>query len=398
MNPLLEKLHVYPFEKLANLKQGIVPPDGLSHISLSIGEPRHAPPQFVIDELVANLDGLAAYPMAKGSDALREAAAAWVNRRYQLDEFGIDPHTQLLPVTGTREGLFAFVQAVVNPAEHSIVMMPNPFYQIYEGAALLAGAEPHYLNTIPENGFLPDFDSVPKEILDKASILFLCTPGNPTGAVMDLEYLRKIIELADRHDFIVASDECYAEIYRDNANPPPGLLEACRVNGRNNYRRCIVFHSLSKRSNLPGLRSGFVAGDADIINRFLLYRTYHGCAMSLPVQVASVAAWQDDNHVRENREKYRRKFETAEEILAGTVDIEIPPAAFYLWLATPIDDETFARELYAQQNVTALPGSYLARETAQGNPGKNRLRISLVAEVDECRDAMQRVREFWCGL
>lgn len=391
MNPNLDRLHPYPFEKLDLLKRGAAPPAELDHIAMSIGEPQHAPPAFVIEALQNEMDGLARYPVARGEKALREAIAAWLTRRFKLSG-SLDPERHVIPVNGTREGLFAFAQAVCDPAARPVVMMPNPFYQIYEGATLLAGAEPYYLNTLEDNGFLPDFDAVPADVWQRCRLLYLCSPGNPTGAVMDVDYLKRVIELADRHDFIIAADECYAEIYLDESRPPPGILEACERMGRSDYRRCIAFHSLSKRSNLPGLRSGFVAGDAAIIERFTLYRTYHGCAVPIPTQRASIAAWNDDDHVKANRELYQEKFRTVLDILKPVMDVTAPPAAFYLWPRTPIDDETFVRDLYARQNVTALPGSYLSRDTVNGNPGKDRVRLSLVPPVDRCREAAERVR------
>ena len=394
MNPNLEKLFPYPFERLADLKKGATPPASLQHIALSIGEPKHAPPRFLVEALQNNLEGLGAYPMAKGLPELREAVSAWLARRFHIAQELINPDKHIVPVSGTREGLFAFVQSVVDRREQPLVLMPNPFYQIYEGAAFLAEAEPYYLNTFAENGFLLDLDSVPESIWQACQLLFICSPGNPTGATMDRDYLTKVIELADRHDIIVAADECYSEIYYDESTPPTGLLETCVALGRDKFERCVVFHSLSKRSNVPGLRSGFVAGDADIMAKFLLYRTYHGCAMPIPAQIASVHAWNDDDHVKANRALYREKFDAAKKILHGALDIEIPPAAFYLWPATPIDDEEFARRLYTEQNITALPGTYLSRDTSTGNPGRNRIRLSLVADVDECNEAMQRIRDF----
>jgi N-succinyldiaminopimelate aminotransferase len=397
MNPNLDRLHPYPFEKLDQLKRGATPPRELAHISMSIGEPQHAPPPFVIETLRNEMAGLAKYPVARGLAELRQSIAGWLTRRFRLAPGGIDPERHIIPVNGTREGLFAFAQAVCDPAERPVVMMPNPFYQIYEGAALLAGAEPYYLDTLEENGFLPDFDAVPDSIWKRCRLLYLCSPGNPTGAVMDVDYLKHVIELADRHDFIIAADECYAEIYLDESHPPPGILEACDAMGRHDYARCIAFHSLSKRSNLPGLRSGFVAGDAKVIERFTLYRTYHGCAVPIPTQRASIAAWDDDAHVRDNRAQYQEKFRVALEILKPVMDLTVPPAAFYLWPRTPGDDENFVRELYARKNVTTLPGSYLSRDTVQGNPGSGRVRISLVPPVAQCREAAERIREFISG-
>lgn len=394
MNPDLEKLFPYPFERLAKLKEGVTPPAHLRHIALSIGEPKHAPPEFVLQALRDNLAGLGAYPTAKGLPELRQSIAQWLTRRFKLQPGRVDPERHVLPVSGTREGLFAFAQAVIDRRTNSLVLMPNPFYQIYEGAALLAGAEPYYLNTLEANGFLPDLDAVPADIWQRCQLLYICTPGNPTGAVMDRAYLARVLELADRHDFIVASDECYVEIYLDEDKPPPGLLQVCEETGRHDFRRCVVFHSLSKRSSLPGLRSGFAAGDAGILAKFLQYRTYHGCAVPLPVQVASVQAWGDERHVADNRRLYRAKFKAAMEILGPVLNLQCPPAAFYLWPKTPVDGERFTKELYATQNLTVLPGSYLSRPTPSGDPGKNRVRISLVPPLAECVDAMKRIRSY----
>ncbi|MDE2234675.1 MAG: succinyldiaminopimelate transaminase [Gammaproteobacteria bacterium] len=394
MNPDLDKLFPYPFERLAKLKDGITPPSHLAHIAMSIGEPKHAPPAFVLQALRDNLAGLGAYPMAKGLPELRTAIARWLTHRFKLSPGRINPDRHVLPVSGTREGLFAFAQAVMDRAQRPLVLMPNPFYQIYEGAAFLAGAEPYYLNTIAENGFLPDLESVPQQVWQRCQLLYICTPGNPTGAIMDGAYLRQVLKLADRHDFIVASDECYAEIYLDEAKPPPGLLQICEESGRHDFRRCVVFHSLSKRSSLPGLRSGFVAGDAAVLEKFLIYRTYHGCALPLPVQLASVRAWDDEQHVLMNRRLYQQKFQACMQILAPVMDVHYPPAAFYLWPKTQLDDERFARELYARQNLSVLPGSYLSRPTSSGDPGKNRVRISLVPALAECIEAAQRIRAY----
>ena len=394
MNPDLEKLFPYPFERLAKLKEGVTPPAQLAPIAMSIGEPKHAPPEFVLRALRENLAGLGAYPMAKGLPELRAAIARWLTRRFQLKPERIDPDRHVLPVSGTREGLFAFAQAAVNRAQRPLVLMPNPFYQIYEGAALLAGAEPYFLNTLAEHGFLPDLEAVPEPVWRRCQLLYICTPGNPTGAVMDSAYLKRVLELADRHDFIVASDECYAEIYLDEDRPPPGLLQVCEETGRHDFRRCVAFHSLSKRSSLPGLRSGFIVGDAAVLEKFLLYRTYHGCALPVPVQIASVYAWDDEHHVIENRRLYQQKFQAVMEILGPVMDLHYPPAAFYLWPKTPIDDERFARELYARQNLTVLPGSYLSRPTSDGDPGKNRVRISLVPPLAECIEAARRIRTY----
>ncbi len=391
MNPDLDLLQPYPFERLARLFDGAQPPAGLSPIALSIGEPQHPAPSFVAKALTDHLDGLARYPLTKGSDTLREAIAGWLERRFGLTH--VDPLTEVVPVNGTREALFAFAQAVVDRhAPAPLVAMPNPFYQIYEGAALLAGAEPYFINVSAERGLQPDFDRVPAEVWQRCQLLYLCSPGNPSGAVIDMERLKQLIVLAQQHDFIIAADECYSEIYPNEAHPPPGLLQAAQAIGVDDYARCIVFHSLSKRSNLPGLRSGFVAGDAAVLARFLRYRTYHGCAMAPPVQAASIAAWQDEQHVIENRARYREKFSRVLEILTPVLAVDAPDAGFYLWPQTPIDDERFARTLFERQHVTVLPGRYLSRDTATGNPGTGRVRMALVAELDACVEAAQRIR------
>jgi N-succinyldiaminopimelate aminotransferase len=398
MNPYLTRLQPYPFEKLAKLKEGIIPPADKSPIALYIGEPRHPAPAFVAEELTAHLPTLANYPLTKGTPALRESMAAWATRRFRLPAGGLDPEQQVLPVSGTREALFAFAQCVVDPRTEPLVLMPNPFYQIYEGAALLAGAQPYFLNTLAETDFLPDWDAVPETIWQRCQLLYLCSPGNPTGRVLPLDRLQQLLDKADRYDFILAADECYSEIYFDEDQPPVGLLQACAHAGRYDYRRCVVFHSLSKRSNLPGLRSGFVAGDAEILRAFLRYRTYHGCTLPLFTQAASRKAWDDEQHVRENRELYRRKFAAVLDILAPVLEVEWPDASFYLWPRTPIDDTEFARGLFAQQHVTVLPGSYLSREAGGVNPGHKRVRMALVASLEECIEAARRIREFVLSL
>jgi len=399
MNNDLSRLQRYPFEKLAELKAGLEPPAQLDHISLSIGEPRHPSPRFVIDSLIAHLHQLSAYPSTRGIDALREAIAAWICRRFGIDPALVDPQSQVLPVSGTREALFAIAQTVVDrSAPAPLVMMPNPFYQIYEGAALLAGAEPRYLDCRPENGFLPDLDAVGADEWSRCQLIYICSPGNPTGAVMPTAYLQRLIELAERHDFVIASDECYSEIYFDEAAPPPGLLGAAAQMGNDRFAHCLAFHSLSKRSNLPGLRSGFVAGNAEILQRFLLYRTYHGCALPPATQTASVAAWNDEAHVIENRAWYREKFDRVLQLLSATLAPQRPEAGFYLWATTPVADTEFARRLYAGYNVTVLPGRYLSREHAGGDPGLDRVRMALVAPLDECVDAAQRINELCQGL
>jgi N-succinyldiaminopimelate aminotransferase len=394
VNPGFLRLSAYPFERLAVLKQGLTPPAHLTHIPLSIGEPKHEPPGFVIDTLRAHLSDLGSYPATRGLPELRIAAAAWAQRRFGLP--AVDAESQVLPVTGTREALFAFVQAVVNARGDlsPMVLMPNPGYQIYEGAALLAGAEPFYLNTTADNDFLPDLNCVPDAVWQRCQLLFLCSPANPVGAVMSQAYLARALELAERFDFVIASDECYADLFDDESAPPPSLLSAAAAMGNAGFRRCMSFHSLSKRSSLPGLRSGIVAGDAKLISSFLLYRTYHGCAMPIPTQRASVTAWSDDAHVRANRALYRRKFDQVLPILQPVIPTARPAGGFYLWLKVGGDDVAFTAELFAQQNVTVVPGSYLARATAQGNPGAGYVRISLVAPEADCVQAAARIREF----
>ncbi|CAI8884024.1 succinyldiaminopimelate transaminase [Methylococcus capsulatus] len=394
MNPKLASLHPYPFEKLADLKRGRLPPADKPHIAMSIGEPQHPTPHFIAEALLQHLHGLASYPTTKGGPELRRCIAQWLERRFDLGEGGVDPERQVLPVNGTREALFAFAQAVIDPAEQPLVLMPNPFYQIYEGAAILAGAEPFFLNTTAESGFLPDFDAVPETVWRRCRLVYVCSPGNPTGAVMGGDQQRRLLELAERYDFIVASDECYSELYADEADPPAGLLQTAAAMGNTEFRRCVVFHSLSKRSNAPGLRSGFVAGDADILGRFLLYRTYHGCAMPLTVQKASERAWADEIHVRENRALYRRKFDAVATVLGDVLDLTVPSAGFYLWLRTPIDDTAFAAGLFEAQNVTVLPGRFLSRPSGGVDPGTGHVRIALVAPLEECVVAAHRIKQF----
>ncbi len=394
MNDALNHLQPYPFEKLRALLAGAQPPAEKKAIALSIGEPKHRSPAFVAEALSANLDQMAVYPTTLGIPALREAIAQWCERRFKVPEGWLDAARHVLPVNGTREALFAFTQAVVNRADNGLVVSPNPFYQIYEGAALLAGAEPHYLPCLAENGFNPDFDAVPTDVWQRCQILFLCSPGNPTGALIPVETLKKLIALADEHDFVIAADECYSELYFDEQNPPAGLLTACVELGRSDFKRCVVFHSLSKRSNLPGLRSGFVAGDANILKAFLLYRTYHGCAMPVQTQLASVAAWNDEVHVRANRALYREKFDAMLDILGPVLDVQRPDGGFYLWAKTAVDDETFTRELFAREHVTVVPGSYLSRAVNGFNPGAGRVRMALVAPLAECVEAGERIRNF----
>ncbi|MGV6473346.1 succinyldiaminopimelate transaminase [Azotobacter vinelandii] len=394
MNDALNLLQPYPFEKLRALLAGVQPPAGKKPIALSIGEPKHRSPSFVVEALAANLEQLAVYPTTLGLPALREAIARWCERRFRVPADRLDPARHVLPVNGTREALFAFAQTVVKRTGNGLVVSPNPFYQIYEGAALLAGATPHYLPCLPENGFNPDFDAVPADVWQRCQLLFLCSPGNPTGALVPLATLKKLIALADEHDFVIAADECYSELYFDEQNPPPGLLTACAELGRDDFRRCVVFHSLSKRSNLPGLRSGFVAGDAEILKSFLLYRTYHGCAMPVPTQLASIAAWSDEVHVRANRVLYREKFDAVLGILQPVLDVERPDGSFYLWPRTPVDDQVFTRDLFAREHVTVVPGAYLSRSVDGLNPGADRVRMALVAPLNECVEAAGRIRDF----
>lgn len=394
MNHALNLLQPYPFEKLRALLGGVQPAADKRPIALSIGEPKHASPAFVAKALADNLDKLAVYPTTLGIAALREAIGHWCERRFAVPAGWIDPARHVLPVNGTREALFAFTQTVVQRSDDGLVISPNPFYQIYEGAALLAGARPHYLPCLDDNGFNPDFDAVSVQTWQRCQILFLCSPGNPTGALIPLPTLKKLIELADRYDFVIAADECYSELYFDEQAPPPGLLTACAELGRSDFKRCVVFHSLSKRSNLPGLRSGFVAGDADILKAFLLYRTYHGCAMPVQTQLASVAAWQDEAHVRSNRDLYREKFDAVLEILAPVMDVQRPDGSFYLWPKVAGDDAQFCRDLFQAQHVTVVPGSYLSREVHGVNPGAGRIRMALVAPLAECVEAAQRIRAF----
>ena len=391
----LERLQPYPFERLARLKADCAPPADKTHIDLSIGEPKHAAPHFVAETLISHLHGLSQYPVTRGRVELRRAIVDWLQQRFALPAGSPDPETGVLPVNGTREALFAFAQAVVDrSAARPRVLMPNPFYQIYEGAALLAGAEPVFLNTTPESGYRPDFERVPEAVWADCQLLYLCSPGNPTGAVLDIPALQRLIALADQHDFIIAADECYSEIYPDEAAPPPGLLQAAAAMGRSDYRRCVVFHSLSKRSNLPGLRSGFVAGDADILQAFFRYRTYHGCAMPPASQAASEKAWRDEAHVRDNRELYRHKFDAVTGILQPVLEVAPPQAGFYLWPRTPIADTDFARNLFAEEHVTVLPGSYLSRDADSGNPGADHVRMALVAPLEDCIEAARRIRSY----
>ncbi|MDP2371392.1 succinyldiaminopimelate transaminase [Rhodoferax sp.] len=410
MNPLLSRLQPYPFERLRRLFVGVTPNPELHPISLGMGEPKHATPAFIqqamIEAITRQPSGLAAYPATAGEPALRDAFAQWLQRRYGLT---VNPTTQTLPVNGSREALFALTQSVVNPGapnpdpgplERPLVVCPNPFYQIYEGAALLAGADPYFVASDPARNFAVDWDGVPTMVWERTQLLFVCSPGNPTGAVMPLSEWEKLFNLSDRHGFVIASDECYSEIYfRDE--PPLGGMQAATLLGRRDFKNLVSLTSLSKRSNVPGMRSGFVAGDAAIISQFLLYRTYHGSAMSPVVQAASLAAWGDEAHVIENRALYREKFQQVTPILAAVMPVTLPDAGFYLWAQVPTgrqararSDTDFARELLALYNVTVLPGSFLAREVDGVNPGAQRVRMALVAETSECVEAAQRIAQF----
>ncbi len=394
MNSDLELLQLYPFQRLLALKQAVNAPEDLDPIALSIGEPKHPAPPFVLDALSQNLEKLTQYPLTKGILELREAIAAWLTARFKLAPKSVSAEANVIPVSGTREALFAIAQAVVTRDSKARVLMPNPFYQIYEGAALLAGATPYFLNCTAENDFIPDFDCVPENVWESCELIYICTPGNPTGSVLTTTHLNQLIELSDRHNFVIASDECYSELYFDEAKPPMGLLQACAQIGRNDFKNCLVFHSLSKRSNLPGLRSGFVAGDKQILEKFLHYRTYQGCALPLPTQYASIAAWSDERHVRDNRALYCQKFATVIDILDDVLPLQKPDASFYLWPKTPISDTEFAQQLFAKQNVTVLPGRFLARDTIDGNPGENFVRMALVAPLEECAEAANRIKAF----
>lgn len=396
MNPDLQRLQPYPFQKLSRLFADVRANPALSPISLHIGEPKHATPDFIKQALVAGLDGLANYPTTVGSDRLRQTLADWLAQRYAIP--APDFKTQVLPVNGSREALFAFAQAVVDRSQSDpVVVCPNPFYQIYEGAALLAGAMPQFLNTLPETSFAMDWGQLSEPIWRRTQLIYVCSPGNPTGRVMPLTEWRTLFEMSDRYGFVIASDECYSEIYFGQ-NKPLGALQAARQLGRDDYRNLVVFSSLSKRSNVPGLRSGFVAGDAHILERFALYRTYHGCAMNPAIQAASIAAWSDEAHVAENRRLYAEKFDQAIALLSPVLPVVKPDAGFYLWIRTPIADTAFAQGLYRDYNVSVLPGSFLARETHGINPGAHFIRLALVAGQAEAQEAARRIAEFTSNL
>ena len=391
MNPNLSLLQPYPFQRLRELFAGITPNPAFNNINLSIGEPKHTTPAIIKDALIANLSGLATYPTTLGMLALREAIANWATRRYGIPP--LNPETEILPVIGSREALFAVAQVVIDSTKPGpIVISPNPFYQIYEGAAFLAGAEPYFLNTTVENNHAMDFASVPVDVLNRTQLVYLCSPGNPSGKVMTLEQWKEAFALSDQYNFVIAADECYSEIYFDETNPPLGALQAAHLLGRS-YKNLIIFSSLSKRSNVPGMRSGFVAGDAALIAKFLLYRTYHGSAMSPTVQMASIAAWNDESHVIENRRLYAEKFSAITPMLSGALQVEMPDAAFYLWAKTKRSDIDFAVKLYRDLNITVLPGSLLAREAHGTNPGAGFIRLALVASLDECAEAANRIQK-----
>ena len=397
MNPDLKNLQPYPFEKLNALKAGCRFENGKpaeKHIALSIGEPKHDAPALVLESIKQNLTEINRYPLTRGTIELRTAISDWLSRRFNLPAGALDPELHVLPVTGTREALFSFAQCFIDREQDALLLMPNPFYQIYEGAAFLSGAKPVFYNTTKTSHYLPDFSAIDKLTWQRCQIIYICTPGNPTGSVISKTQLIELIKLSQKYDFIIASDECYSEIYFDEEQPPCGLLEAASECGNKDFNNCIVFHSLSKRSNLPGMRSGFVAGDAGLIKAYLQYRTYHGCAMPPVHQLASITAWNDEQHVIQNRAAYVEKFAAVIDILKPVIDISLPDASFYLWLNTPIDDEIFAKELYGYHNVTVLPGSYLSRESHGINPGKNHVRMALVAPVDECVTAAKRIKQY----
>lgn len=393
MNPELQLLQPYPFERLATLLKDVTPAD-VERISLSVGEPMHSAPEVALSALVENLKGVENYPPTRGSDALRESMAQWLTARYELSQ-AISPQTQVIPINGTREGLFAIAQCVLDrQSNRRLVLMPNPFYQIYEGAAFLAGLQPEFYNATGSQGGAPDLHNIPDSIWQSCQMIYICNPGNPTGSTLSQQAFENLINLADQHNFVIVSDECYSEIYRETAGAPIGLLQAASATGNTSYRNCLAFHSLSKRSNLPGLRSGLVAGDANLIKRFLTYRTYHGCSMAPPTQAASIAAWSDEQHVIENRRLYDKKYASVVDTLAPVLSLDIPAAGFYLWPELPVDDETFTRDMLTQHNVAVVPGSYLAREIDGYNPGAGRARLALVAPLDNCMVAAERIRDY----
>ncbi|MBP6190477.1 MAG: succinyldiaminopimelate transaminase [Acinetobacter sp.] len=386
MNSSLSLLHPYPFEKLTQLFKDVQPAD-LPLIALSIGEPKHPAPEFVKQAIIDHFAHLSTYPNSKGLPELRQSIAQWLTQRFKLNSISAEQH--ILPVSGTREGIFSFVQALIKREDAPYIVMPNPFYQIYEGAALLAGAKPYFINCTEANGYLGDFDAVPAEVWQKTALLFVCTPGNPTGAVLSKEQFKKLIKLSDQYGFVIASDECYSELWFDQA--PIGLLEVCAEMGRDDYTNCIVFHSLSKRSNLPGMRSGFVAGDAALLKPYLQYRTYHGAAMPVQHQLASIVAWDDETHVEQNRQQYRAKFDLFQAELGHLLPLQKPDAGFYYWLKVD-NDETFAKLLMQKAHIKVLPGRYLSRDTEHGNPGEGHVRMALVANLAQCEEVVKRLK------
>ncbi|HFD12910.1 MAG TPA: succinyldiaminopimelate transaminase [Crenotrichaceae bacterium] len=394
MNAHLQQLHRYPFEKLRELFAGATPVADQPALSLGLGEPQYPPPDFIAETLASHLSGLSKYPLTNGLLALRQAITDWLSKRYQLTDNSLDPEQHVLPVNGTREALFAIAQAIVDSSQSPVVAMTNPFYQIYEGAAILSGAAPYYLNTPRQTAYLPDFDSVPAAVWQRCQLIYICSPNNPTGSVIQCEHYSKLLNLADQYDFVIASDECYSEIYQDEDNPPIGLLQAAHQMGNTGFDHCIVFNSLSKRSSVPGLRSGFVAGNADIIQQFYRYRTYHGCAMPLPIQYASIAAWQDEQHVIDNRKRYRQTINDVYAVLNPVLSVDKPDGGFFLWPQTPMADTTFARELYINCNITVLPGQYLSRKSEGVDPGQNRVRLALVHSHHQCLTAAHHIRDF----
>lgn len=397
MNPNLNQLQPYPFQKLRQLFEGVARNTALSPVELQIGEPKHATPDFIRQALIDNLGGLSTYPTTLGTSTLRNSIVAWIKQRFNLPE--INPESEVIPVNGSREALFSFAQAVVDTSvAYPVVVCPNPFYQIYEGAALLAGAMPYFINTLPDNRFKLDFSQLSDEVWSRTQLIYVCSPNNPTGGVMTLQEWRELFALSDRYGFVVAADECYSEIYFDEAKPPLGALDAAQQLGRSGFPRLVVFNSLSKRSNVPGLRSGFAAGDAKLLEKFLLYRTYHGSAMNPVAQAASAVAWNDAAHVVQNRRLYAQKFSDAIALLSDVTAVQMPDAGFYLWLKTPISDTEFTKRLYQDYNVTVLPGSYLARDAHGINPGKNYVRIALVASPQECIEAMNRIKNLLTHL
>ena len=402
-NKRLKLLHKYPFERLSDLKKGLIGNTDFQHISLSLGEPRNHPPNLIYEYMLDPLlleNGLTTYPKVRGESYLRESISRWLRSRFNIEA---NPDEQILPVTGTREALFSIAQAVVSGKKDAQIVLPNPFYQIYEGASLLANASPFYVPANPENNYLPDYEKVPEVIWKKCELLYVCSPGNPTGRTISLETFRFLLSKAEEHNFIIAADECYSEIYLNT--PPIGLLQAAKAIGNERFDNCLIFHSLSKRSNLPGLRSGFVAGDSYLIENYLKYRTYHGCAMPIQHQKASAAVWDDEKHVMVNRESYGKKFGSVTPILKKVTTVKDPDGGFYHWLATPFDDQKFARELFINCNITVLPGSYLGRETngndtekRKHNPGRNHIRVAWVDETEKCVEAATRMVNWWRSL